>query len=67
MVTNASGWPEIPFLCEPVIKTHFKSLKNVHSWVCDNEDRIERECIIDLIEKGVLFSTMDISGGEKHL
>ena len=56
----------MPFLCEPVIETHFKSLKDVHSWISVNEDRLERISIRDWIKKGARFFDDEYFGDEDH-
>ena len=43
------------FLCEPVVETRFKSLKDVDLWLSASEDRLERVSIGDWIEKGARF------------
>jgi len=46
----------MPFLCEPIVETQFKSLKDVDGWLRNNEDRLERIPITDWIEQGARFS-----------
>ncbi len=45
----------MPFLCEPIVETHFASLKDVDHWLSNSEDRIEREPIRDWIDRGARF------------
>ena len=45
----------MPFLCEPIVETHFASLKDVDHWLSNNENRIEREPVRDWIDRGARF------------
>ena len=54
----------MPFLCEPIVETRFKSLKDVDGWISGNEDRLERVSIRDWIERGARFFDDEYFGDE---
>ena len=56
----------MPFLCEPIVETQFASLKDVDSWLSNNEDRVERAPILDWIEKGARFFDDEYFGDEER-
>ncbi|MBT3260139.1 MAG: hypothetical protein HN366_27310 [Deltaproteobacteria bacterium] len=54
------------FLCEPVVETRFKSLKDVDIWLSASEDRLERISIGDWIEKGARFFDDEYFGDDNR-
>ena len=54
----------MPFLCEPIVETRFKSLKDVDGWISDNEDQLERVSIANWIERGARFFDDEYFGDE---
>jgi hypothetical protein len=54
------------FLCEPVVETRFKSLKDVDIWLSASEDRLERVSIGGWIEKGARFFDDEYFGDDNR-
>ncbi len=45
----------MPFLCEPIVETQFESMKDVDTWLSNNEDQLERTPNRNWIQKGARF------------
>jgi len=52
------------FFCEPIVEAQFESLKEVDKWISNNEDRLQRASIENLIENGARFFDDEYFGYE---